>query len=195
VYASKDTHANILSFAEVEDMYPISYVPRESFTVHLPDRDIVFHRRGRHYIADWNSEINYSYATTGVYTKAEEARARLVFEFLQKSGYPSEEEAIHLIEDGNIVGMPLLTRNDVRRAYEIYGVMPEYVRGKMTKKVASRAAIDGNLVLEEKKQSLYSDVMHLDGNKFLITVCEPLQLTLQCKIERERQNCSNHCLC
>ena len=49
VYASEDTHANILSFAEVEDMYPITYVPRESFTVHLPDHDIVFHRKGKQY--------------------------------------------------------------------------------------------------------------------------------------------------
>ena len=30
--------------------------------------------------------------------------------------------------------------------------------------------------------------MHIDGNKFLVTVCEPLQLTLQCRIEREKQN-------
>ncbi len=28
VYASEDTHANILSFSEVEDMYKIMYVPR-----------------------------------------------------------------------------------------------------------------------------------------------------------------------
>jgi hypothetical protein len=29
--------------------------------------------------------------------------------------------------------------------------------------------------------------MHIDGSKFLVTVCEPLQLTLQCKIEQETQ--------
>jgi hypothetical protein len=66
--------------------------------------------------------------------------------------------------------------------------MPEYVRGKLTRKIASRAVIDDSLVLDEKKQLMYTDVVHIDGNKFLITVCEPLQLTLQCKIERERQN-------
>jgi hypothetical protein len=27
--------------------------------------------------------------------------------------------------------------------------------------------------------------MHLDGQNFLITVCEPLQLVLQCPFERE----------
>jgi hypothetical protein len=40
--------------------------------------------------------------------------------------------------------------------------------------------------LYEKKRTLYTDVM-LDGSKFLVTVCKPLQLTLQCKIEQETQ--------
>jgi hypothetical protein len=31
-------------------------------------------------------------------------------------------------------------------------------------------------------------VMHIDSNKFLITVCKPLQLTIQNHIERETQN-------
>jgi hypothetical protein len=42
VYASDDTRANVLCFADVEDMYDITYVPKEGFTVHLPDRDITF---------------------------------------------------------------------------------------------------------------------------------------------------------
>jgi len=32
---------------------------------------------------------------------------------------------------------------------------------------------------------LHADVMHLDGQHFLVTVCEPLQLVMQCPIERE----------
>ncbi len=84
--------------------------------------------------------------------------------------------------------MPVLSAADMRRAYELYGVYPEYVRGKMVKKKASRAVVDDDLVLDEKRQMLYTDVMHIDGSKFLVTVCEPLQLTLQCKIERERNN-------
>jgi hypothetical protein len=83
--------------------------------------------------------------------------------------------------------MPVLSAADVRRAYDLYGAHPEYVRGKMVKKKASRAVIDKNLILDEKKQTLYTDIMHIDGSKFLVTVCKPLQLTLQCKIERETQ--------
>jgi hypothetical protein len=105
VYASEDTHANVLSFSVVEDMHQITYVPRESFTVHLPDHDIEFVRRGKMYIADWD-EVRSAFATT-VYTKAEELRAKRAYELLCTSGYPSMAEAAHLVEDGNISGMPV----------------------------------------------------------------------------------------
>jgi hypothetical protein len=59
---------------------------------------------------------------------------------------------------------------------------------KTIKKKTRRAIVDDNLVLDEKKQMLYTGVMHLDGEKFLVTVCKPLHLTIQCHIERERQN-------
>ncbi len=65
----------------------------------------------------------------------------------------------------------------------MYGVHPEYIHGKMVKKKASRAVKDDYLILDEKKQMLYTDIMHIDGCKFLLTVCKPLQLTLPCKIE------------
>jgi len=54
VYASMQTKVNILSFAQVEDQYPITYTPQEAFTVHLPKGDIVFKRHdGIHYAAEW----------------------------------------------------------------------------------------------------------------------------------------------
>ena len=193
VYASEDTHANILSLSEVEDRYLVTYVPQENFIVHLPETDIVFYRKAGMYVADWEQyrtvfTTSTSTSSTAVYTKAEEVRARQAYEFLRTSGFPSPGEAIHLLQDGNIIGLPSLTVEDLRRAYDLYGTPPEYVRGKMTKKKISRATIDNNLLLKEKRQALYSDVMHIDGQKFLVTTCEPLQLTLQCPITSESQN-------
>jgi len=104
------------------------------------------------------------------------------------SGYPSIGEAIHLIQDGNIVDLPSITVEDLRRAYEIYGTPPGFVRGKMTHKKVSRAIIDQNIVMTEKRQALTADVMHIDGQIFLVTTSEPLQLTLQCPIINESQN-------
>ena len=52
VYASDNTHANILSLPEVEEKFLVMYAPQENFIIHLPERDIVFHHRGGMYIAD-----------------------------------------------------------------------------------------------------------------------------------------------
>jgi hypothetical protein len=41
----------------------------------------------------------------------------------------------------------------------MYGSPPEFVRGEMTKKKDSRAIIDESLMLDEKKQVLYIDVI------------------------------------
>ena len=48
-------------------------------------------------------------------------RAKKAYELAKNSGYPSMGELINLIEDGNIVSLPGITRSDVKRAYEIYG--------------------------------------------------------------------------
>jgi hypothetical protein len=53
VYASDEVKANVLSFAAVEDMYDVTYSRGEGFTVHMPERDIVFMRRDNLYVVDW----------------------------------------------------------------------------------------------------------------------------------------------
>ena len=45
VYASEDTKANVLCFSDVEDMYEITYKHRESFVVHMHERDISVRKR------------------------------------------------------------------------------------------------------------------------------------------------------
>ncbi len=188
VYASEHTAVNILSLADVEALCPITYTPCTSFTVHLPERDIVFTKRGKHYVAD-TTDVVQVYTTAKeneqLYTKSELKTAKEAYEFLRNSGYPSQEEAIHLIQDGNIFGLPHLTREDVQRAYDIYGVPPEYVRGKMTARTTKHMPVDPTAVMQEKLQVLYTDVMHIDGHKFLVSVVEPLQLTIQAHLQNE----------
>jgi hypothetical protein len=45
VHASDETRVNILSFLEVEKIYPIKYKPFKGFMLHLPDRDILFQKK------------------------------------------------------------------------------------------------------------------------------------------------------
>ncbi len=92
-----------------------------------------------------------------------------------------------MLETGNIVNMPALVAADFERAVNLYGPPVEYVRGKTVKRAVSRAVVDDHLVLEQKRQVMYTDIMNLDGQKFLVSLCEPLQLTVQTHIERETQ--------
>jgi hypothetical protein len=89
---------------------------------------------------------------------------------------------LHLLQ---IRGLPTLGSADLERAYRIYGVHPEYVRGQMTKKKVGGMQVDLGLRSTDKTLRLYTDVMHIEGNVFLITVTDPLNLTLQFKIENE----------
>jgi len=58
VYASEDTHANILSLSEVEDLYAVTYVPQKCFIVHLPGHDMEFVRKNGMYVAEWDKNMD-----------------------------------------------------------------------------------------------------------------------------------------
>jgi len=120
-----------------------------------------------------------------VYTKEELRRAREVYELVKNSGYPSPNEALHLLTDGNIQGLPALAAADLERAFKVYGIHPEYVRGQLTKKKVSRAQVDLGPRSTDKNIRMFADIMHLEGNMFLVTVTDPLNLTMQCYIENE----------
>jgi hypothetical protein len=188
VYASEKTKANVLSFADIEDLYNITYVQKRAFMVNMGGRDLVFNRREKLYVAGWGTE-NTGAATVQeneqLHMKEEVRRAKLAHEFIKNSGYPSLGEAVHLLTVGNMRNIPVLLPADVERAYNIYGPHPEYVRGQMVKKMATRVPVDHTLQYVDKNLKLYTDVMHIDYKMFLVSVVDPLNLTLQCKIERE----------
>jgi hypothetical protein len=57
---------------------------------------------------------------------------------------------------------------------ELYGYPTGYEQGKMTRRKVSWAIVDDDLILDQKKQMLHTDVMHMDSNMFLFTLCKPL---------------------
>ena len=120
-YASEETNANILCYADVEDLYYITYVPRIAFIVHLPNRDITFVRKEKMYVANWDEGLVCSTVqeNAAVYTKVEVKRAKEAHTFLRTSGYPSLEDAAHLLEDGNVENVPGLTRSDIEGVYKV----------------------------------------------------------------------------
>jgi len=91
-------------------------------------------------------------AVTKAYTKAEEARAQAAYEIIHNCRYPLYAEAVHIVQDGNFTHIPMLTAKDIKRAYDLYGEPVGSVRGKMTKKKASRAFYDDNLLMDKKNK-------------------------------------------
>jgi len=189
--SSEDTEASVLSLADVEDIYPVTYESGKCYVVHMPNRDLVFERKGKLYLGDFSDWIRYqegddsalSLMTTKekehMYTKKEVAQARKAREFLKNAGYPSEAEAIHLIRDGNLENVPV-TVQDVKNCFDIYGPPVEMVRGKMTdsKKIPCRDKSDPGIKEERKIQKMTSDVMHVNEEAFLVSVASPLELTI-----------------
>jgi hypothetical protein len=180
----------VLSFADVEDLYDISYVQKEAFVVHMPSEHLVFSRREKLYVAELNkADVGMVQATVceneALYTKEEVKRAKEAYQFLKNSGYPSASEAVHILTDGNVRRVPMLMRADIDRAYKIYGVHPEYVRGKLTRKMVGRMQVDPTLRSVSKTLKVYVDVVHVDTKKFLVSVADPLNLTLQSQVQSE----------
>jgi hypothetical protein len=111
VYASEHTTANVICFADVEDKYEITYNKGKSFVVQAAGgKTVEFVRRNKLYVADWVATGLHMYATVQenelVYTRDEVRRAKLAYELVRNSGYPSPSEVVHLLQDGNVRGMP-----------------------------------------------------------------------------------------
>jgi hypothetical protein len=115
VYSSNKARVNILSFTEVEEMYPLSCVPHEGFVVHMGNKDVLIKRRGKMHVADFRE---FTALATQMYTKGEVAQAQQVMELIRTCGYPSYTELGYMLRDGNITNVPNLTVQDIRRACE-----------------------------------------------------------------------------
>ncbi len=188
VYCSPEVKVNVLCFAEVEDLFEVTYREQEGFTVRLQNgKEILFARRNKMFIAkvkDVASVLATIAEKKTQYSTAEVKKAEVAYELLKNAGYPSAAELINLLGDGNVLDMPALTRGDVVRAYEIFGQSPEYVRGKLTKKKVGRVNFDVALRSQEP-QTLWSDVMHIDQQLFFVSVADPMQLILLNHIKSE----------
>ena len=133
VHSNEKVMTNMLNFAEVEDMFKITYLLGEGFIVHLHDKDILFACIGKLYVTKWDDAMNEasSYVTIqemeSMYMKADVKRAKQAYQLPSASGYPSISELIYLMEDGNISRIPGITCVDIKRAYELYGEHVAYV--------------------------------------------------------------------
>jgi hypothetical protein len=172
---------NVLCFADVEDLYEVSYRP-----------NVIFAWRNKLYVAKATElhammmitveEKKLQYSTNQV------KKAEVAYTLLKNAGYPLPSKLISLVNDGNVTNLPILHREDIIRAYEVFGPPPEYVRGKLTKSKVGRVPVDLALKVDDKQQVLWGDVMHIDKNAFFISVADPLQLILVAHLRDETAN-------
>jgi hypothetical protein len=182
---SSELMANVLCQSDVEDMYRITYRQGKSYTVHMRGRNLVFRRRNKMYVADmreWATAAAGDVHVTTVtdneqrYKKTEVLRARAARDITVNSGFSSERDTLGLVNDGNITGVPV-TGQDVRRSFDIYGKTPHGARGRRTQHRVARVPVDVHLKSSmSERQTMYGDVMHVCGQKFVVCLTEPLGL-------------------
>jgi hypothetical protein len=116
------------------------------FTVHMPEGDILFEKKGKLHVADF-AAYRGNVLATQVYIKAETVCTHAVQELIRNAGYPSYQELINILQDGNFAHLPNLTAKDVHQAYDLYGKLAAFMWGRITKQAVKRAIVDDDLVL------------------------------------------------
>jgi hypothetical protein len=191
--------ANIISMADVEDLYPVTYVQGESITVHMEDREVVFHRTDKMYVADFldwvvDNEDRVQELHSGLslmtaadreqmYTRKEVCRSLEAGKFLRALGYPTEKEALNFVCDRNVTNVPF-TVDEVNCFYDIYGPQVAGIRGRTTHKhTVSTVTEDSGSKMERTVQEVVADVMHVASEKFPVSVSSPLELLMTCHVK------------
>jgi len=191
--ASEGCPANIISMSDVEDKYPMTWVPGESITVHMDEQDVIFTKRDKMWVADFSDWIveeeelddmrmSLSLLTVedkeALYTRKEVKKALEAGEFLRSLGYPTQKEAMAIVRDGNVTNVPY-SAEDVKRFFDIYGPQVPGIRGRsMNRKVKHKTSEDRGARLQITSQEMTADVMHVAGQKALISVSKPLGIML-----------------
>jgi hypothetical protein len=160
----------------------------------MDDRDLVFKRRDGMYVADFSdwlvededrvAEIHRDLCLYTVeereslYSRKQVRNALEAGEYLRALGYPSLKDAVNIVRDGNIRNVPYGVE-DVRRFYDIYGGQVASLRGKTTKRHHSIATMEDRAAKQQiTRQMLAADVMHVCGERFLVSVSSPLEVLM-----------------
>jgi hypothetical protein len=175
-------------------MYPVTYIQGESYTVHMDDHDLLFVHEDKMYVADFSDwlvtdnqrkeELHTGLSLLTVaekesmYSSKDVRRALEAGELLRAMGYPTQAEAISMVQSGNVFNVPHSV-DDVNRFYDIYRPQVAGIRGRTTKRHAKRQSEpDSTTKLQITYQDLVADVMHVAGQKFLVSVSSPLELLM-----------------
>lgn len=177
IYFHANASANILSWALIEDKYPIYYSQEDkSVTIELPSQSMKFKRRGRHYV--YTCLLTTVQDNESKYSRREVVQAKKAKELIERLNYPSKDTLITGLKYGNIDNVDV-TIEDVNRAYDIYGNNVAAIRGKSTRPKPS--PIDPNIKIDKgevKKGIISTDIMNINGQKFIVGVLDEIGMVM-----------------
>lgn len=182
---------NLLALRDAENRYSVKYVQSKHFILTLkgnPSERIFFERDNNHMysIKIKKSEIieagvfmdyNIKRSNEGMYTNQEVIRARRAREIVRILGFPADGGLSYDIKNGGMLNNPVTTR-DLVIASELFGKDVASMKGKAT---VPPAMIESYMEVEKSStidQSMYSDIMEIENNKFIISVLKPMGLVL-----------------
>ena len=126
---SDSVRISILSQADVKDNFDVDF--GTSYTVRVGNKDIVFQRRNKLYIADFSDWVRDNYKESEeilagiavserehLYMRKERKRAIEAGEFIKNAGFPSQGEVIAMARDRNLKKFPH-NANNIKRHFEI----------------------------------------------------------------------------
>jgi hypothetical protein len=173
-------------FGSEEELAPIDtlHKPTQPSRWHIPIVDV-----SPAFIKATRTPLDRSYISLATnshkYSKQQIKGADLARDMMERAGYPSAGELQRMARQGNIAGMPI-TATDVSIADDLYGPVLAQVRGKTTKrKSTSDPSWDAEAKCQQTYQTMISDIMYVKQKPYLVSMSQPLNLTMATKLESE----------
>jgi hypothetical protein len=177
VYYSPDASANVLSFSDRaagnENLYDNE---QDIFCAIFPNgKEYTFRNHDGLYVCEFSAVVHNIQARH--LTNRELVRAQAARQLLADLAFPSESSLIDWLNAGSIINCPVTAR-DVLAANQVYGTPLASLRGKTTARASPSVKINHLPAFTTEPLALHTDVMFINACAYLLTVCEPIGLTL-----------------
>ena len=189
--------ANISSFDLVANLYVITWdqTKRQFSFCDNSGRHFVFKRRGGLFVCDVSflleshsrlvdtlaeSTVLVSSARKNekMYSKRQVARAKLARTLLRSLAFGPPSAIARMLNQGAVIECPI-TSTDIVTADKIYGKLVPELRGKTVRHSGfDTITVEPGIRRAPMKLSMYTDIMFVNRNPFLLSIFAPINLTM-----------------